>query len=318
MLSLPDLKEKRVVFIPSDGKLENSLKFRNNNISLYREGKLINKVSCHLVISVYILGECTITSQLVKKLKSYGISLFMLDNSLKAYAMIMSEAEGNYIIRGKQYRADKNSELNLAKILISNKVTNQYRLMKVLQHKPDKVAYESTLKSIEVAKDDKSILGLEGNYSSIYFKTIFGEYEWYRRAPRTKEDLSNLLLDIGYTYMFNFVDSLLLLFGFDTYKGVYHKLFFQRKSLSCDIMEPFRPLIDRQLVKSYNLGQIDPKDFGFKNGSYYLKSWEHHKKYSNMWFELIMDNREEIYNYVLSYYRYIQDQEKYPKPEYIL
>ena len=58
---------------------------------------------------------------------------------------------------------------------------------------------------------------------------------------------------------FNCMDSLLRLYGFDTYKGFYHKLFFQRKSLACDVMEPFRCVIDKQILKAFNLGQIDEK-----------------------------------------------------------
>ena len=52
-------------------------------------------------------------------------------------------------------------------------------------------------------------------------------------------------MDIGYTYLFNFIDALLRLYGFDTYLGFYHKEFYQRKSLVCDVVEPFRCIIDK-------------------------------------------------------------------------
>lgn len=318
MLSLPDLKEKKIIFIPAFGKLENVLKFRNNNLCLYREGKLINKVSCHIIISVYIIGEFTLTSQLIKKLKSYGISIFMLNQSFQCYAQIMSEAEGNFKLREIQYTASEKFELDLAKIIIANKVGNQYSLLKSKKLRPDKGTFQSTLSAIESVTDFKSLLGIEGNYSSIYFRSLFKEVGWFRRAPRTKEDIPNLMLDIGYTYLFNFVDSLLLLFGFDTYKGVYHKLFFQRKSLSCDLLEPLRPLVDRELIKAYNLKKINEKEFSFKNGSFYFKTSELQKKYTWIWFNLIIDHKEEIYEYVLSYYRYVQDQKKYSKPQFLI
>ena len=75
-----------------------------------------------------------------------------------------------------------------------------------------------------------TLLGVEGNYSKYFFKTYLVPAGWRRRAPRTKEDIPNLLMDIGYTYLFNFIDSLLRLHGFDTYKGYYHKLFFDDKA----------------------------------------------------------------------------------------
>lgn len=40
-----------------------------------------------------------------------------------------------------------------------------------------------------------------------------------------KCDPLNTLMDIGYTYLFNFADAHLRLYGFDTYMGVYHQVF---------------------------------------------------------------------------------------------
>jgi CRISP-associated protein Cas1 len=314
MLSLPDLEQKRIVFIPSYGKIENILKIRNNNICLYRDGKLQNKISCAIVISLYIVGEFTLTSKMIKKLKEYGISIFMLNHSFAQYADIMAVAEGNYKLRSLQYKITKKRELELAKIIISNKIINQFSLLKQYKRSPDKELYKNSLEQLQRAKTLKSILGIEGNYASYYFSALFDKVGWYRRAPRTKEDIPNFMLDIGYTYLFNFVDSLLKLFGFDTYKGIYHQLFFQRKSLACDIMEPFRSLVDKQLIKSYNLKQINEKDFGYRNGSFYFKKYEFQKKYSRIWFDLIMDNKKEIYQYVLDYYRYFMNSEKYKSP----
>ena len=95
--------------------------------------------------------------------------------------------------------------------------------------------------------------------------------DWMGRYPRTKIDKNNLLLDMGYTFLFHFLEALLLLYGFDIYEGFYHRRFYQRKSLVCDIEEPFRAIIDEAMRKSFNLGQIKNSDFGFTNGQYFLK-----------------------------------------------
>ena len=95
--------------------------------------------------------------------------------------------------------------------------------------------------------------------------------DWIGRYPRTKIDKNNLLLDMGYTFLFHFLKALLLLYGFDIYEGFYHRRFYQRKSLVCDIEEPFRAIIDEAMRKSFNLGQIKDSDFGFANGQYFLK-----------------------------------------------
>ena len=55
--------------------------------------------------------------------------------------------------------------------------------------------------------DNNELLGIEGNFSSIYFKKHFESIGWNNRAPQAREDIPNLLLDIGYTYLFNYVDD---------------------------------------------------------------------------------------------------------------
>ena len=114
-----------------------------------------------------------------------------------------------------------------------------------------------------------SLLGLEGSASRVYFPQIFNNVNWKGRKPRIKNDYINSTLDIGYTMLFNIVDSLLRLYGFDVYQGVYHKEFYMRKSLACDLMEPMRPLIDFKVRKAINLKQCKQEDFKV----YYNSQW---------------------------------------------
>lgn len=318
MLSLPDFKEKKIVMVGNYGNEANELKFRNSNICLYKNGEFVNQISCHTVFCVFIIGECTLTSVLIKQLKLHGISVFLLNYSLQAYAEVVSLAEGNYVLRDKQYKLTPAEALDFSKMIIRNKIKNQHRMLQLVKKVPDKKRLQLTLEKLEAADNQSSLLGIEGNYSKYYFDKAFGNLGWYRRAPRTKEDINNLLLDMGYTFLFNYIDALLRLFGFDTYKGFYHQLFFQRKSLSCDIEEPFRALVDHQLIKSHNLGQINEKDFKFVKGAYRIKDYKLQKKYTYIWFNLIMEHKEQIYNYVLDFYRFFLNRSKYKKPEFKL
>ena len=316
MLSLPDFEEKKILFIYAQKDIESQLKFGNSNLKLYRNGKIENQISLHLLIAIFIIGEFTITSYLIRKFREYGISLFMINNSYKVYGYINAEAEGNTELRSIQYKLEKEKELEFSKILIANKVSNQALLISSYLKQKVPFVKKTILKSIEDMDSGESLLGIEGNVAKKYFKQVFNEQKWYRRAPTTKEDVPNMLLDIGYTFLFNFCDSLLRLFGFDTYKGFYHKLYFQRKSLSCDIMEPLRVIIDKALLRAYSLNRIDEKDFKFKNGSFQFKDWEVQKKYLGIFSNAIMKNKDEIYQYVLDWYRYYHDQAKYSKPNF--
>ena len=179
--------------------------------------------------------------------------------------------------------------------------------MKSLRYKTSKEKsniekINSYTNKVDLIKNSNELLGIGGSVSKIYFETYFKNLNFKGRKPRCKTDIFNLLLDIGYYYLFNFIDANLELYGFDNFYGFYHKLFFQRKSLVCDIIEPFRGIIDRRIRKSYNLKQIDNNNFYLKNGQYYIKQ-KYNKKYSNIFLKEILLYKEQIFIYIQKYYR---------------
>lgn len=314
MLTLPDFKEKQVLFIQTSRNVSNKIKFQNDNIVFTKDDSVVNRASCHKVFAVFIIGDISITSELMKKGLAYGVSFFFLKNNFEVYAAINSAAEGNYLLRMRQYEQTPEEELFIAKQIVRNKVTNQMGLLKARKVGRQFLEKEEGIMSaIENAQNHESLLGMEGNASKEFFGAYFGPIGWSWRMPRVKADVPNFLLDIGYTMMFNFVDALLRLYGFDTYKGCYHKLFFQRKSLACDIVEPFRSLIDREVLKMHTLKRIQEKDFALKDGKLTL-SFEHSAKYAQAFLEQIMDNREEVYKYVQGFYRFVMNAETNPFP----
>jgi CRISPR-associated protein Cas1 len=322
MMTLPDFREKQLLFIAGSDIKENNLSFKNENICLSREGKIINQLSCHKTLALFVTGECTLTSVLIRKCARYGVSLFLLRDNFECYADIVAEAAGNYILRIKQYHLGPEQELHIAKAIVQNRIETQYALLKERSlAQPDWL--EKKLQSVAAATNGESLLGCEGSTTKEFYASYFKEMKWYRRLPRAKVDINNVLLDIGYTFMFNMANTLLSLFGFDTYKGVYHKLFFQRKSLACDIMEPLRCIIERQLLKSYNLKQIDPKDF-IQQKDVWLLSYENQKKYTTIFANAIMERKEDIFNFIRSYYYHILNEtdappeHQKPLPKFIL
>ncbi len=315
MLTLNDFKEKRILYVQAEYGHDNLLQLTNDNIRFLRDGEAVNQMSCHNVFAVFIIGEMSITTALIKKLIEQGISIFFLNQNLRVKATAMAEAEGNFLLRERQYTCV--NELTIAAAIVLNKINSQEAVLKKSKEEYNKQVFINARAMLQKVNDNKQLLGIEGNVGKTYFQAIFAGIGWHRRAPQTKEDIPNLLLDIGYTYLLNYCDSLLRLFGFDTYKGYYHQLFFQRQSLTCDVMEPMRPLIDHQILKSYNLKQIKEKDFIFKNGRFEFKEgFKTSKIYSAIFLEVIHGNNEKIYTYILSFYRYIMDDTKYKFPEF--
>lgn len=318
MLTLPDFKEKQLLFIQTSRNVSNKLRFQNDNIVFTKDDAVVDRASCHKVFAVFIIGDISITSELMKKGLEYGVSFFFLKNNFELYATINSAAEGNYLLRMRQYEQKPEEELFIAKQIVRNKITNQLGLLKA--RKVGRQFFEKEngiMSAIDGAQNHDSLLGIEGNASKEFFGAYFEPIGWSWRQPRVKADVPNFLLDIGYTMMFNFIDALLRLYGFDTYKGCYHKLFFARKSLACDIVEPFRSLIDKEVLKTHTLKRIQEKDFALKGGKFTL-SFEHSSKYAQIFLEAIMSNREEIYTYVQGFYRFIMNGENNPFPVFTI
>lgn len=319
MMQFPDFEEKQILFIESfDTK---NINFENDNLVI-KEWKVIkNKVSLHKIFTIFLIWETTISSVFIRKIQDFGITLVMLKKNLLPYLVIGNETEGNYLLRKKQYEKTDEEMLFMAKELILLKTRNQLSLLKWFRNKEDEIKLEikriqDIIEKIPKSETYENLLGYEWNISKIFFWTYFWSIWWQKRAPRTKIDIQNLLLDIWYTYLFHFIEALLRLYWFDNYYWIYHRTWYQRKSLALDIMEPFRCLIDKALLKSYNLGKINEKDFKFQNWQYILP-WNEAKKYTSIFLYVIMDNKKEMFDFVKDYYKFFMKwKEKFP--EYII
>jgi len=314
MLSLPDFKQKQILFIRPEDGIENKIRFHNENIVFLKNGKVDNRASCHKVFAVFILGNISITSELIRQCRYFGITFFFLKPNFSCYAAINAVAEGNCLLRMRQYSVSRDEELMISKNIVLNKIRNQFSLLKSRKLSMPHKSEEEIIQMIKDASGIDVLRGIEGNISRDFFGIYFKSIDWHARMPRVKPDIPNFLLDMSYTFLFNFADALACLFGFDVYKGFYHQLFFQRKSLICDIIEPFRSIMDREVLKMHNLGIVDFNDFKVKDGKIILKSFKNRHKYVFVFAETLMKNKESIYTYIRGLYRFLMncDRNKFP------
>lgn len=316
MLSTNDFKEKQILFIESfDTK---NISFDNDNLMIKEWDKIKSKTSLYKIFAIFLIWETTITSVLIRKFQEFGITLVLLKKNLLPYLVIWSETEGNFVLRKKQYEKTDEEMLEIAKNIIRLKTKNQLTLLKAIRWKDLELKGDITkiwgiITKIDSVEDYESLLWYEGNVSKMFFTNYFKEIGWNRRSPRAKNDVKNLLMDIGYTYLFHYIEALLRLYGFDNYYWVYHRTWYQRKSLALDLMEPFRCIVDKTILKAYNLGQINEKDFKFQNWQYILP-WENSRKYNKIFFDELLRYKLEMFNFVKEYYKYfMKGRDKFPE-----
>ena len=281
--------------------------------------KTLTKLPFQKILALFVIGHISITTPLIEKCKKFNVALVVMKPNLRPVFFWSSSAEANYLLRQKQFTFDKN-DISIAKILIRNKIENQLLLLEKTRMK-DKLTEDAKEKCckalvyIRNVNDYNKLMGVEGLVSKFFFNAYFQQNYWVARKPRAKTDAINTTLDIGYTILFNYIESFIRMFGFDLYIGVYHRLWFKRKSLVCDIMEPFRCLIDNQVRKAFNRGQFKESDFQIVKHEYKLKI-EKNGDYYKMFYEILIDRKMEVFKYVQSYYRcFMQEKsiDNYPK-----
>lgn len=305
MLTRPELDSKQLLVIAVEPGRESRLRVKNKNIVYEKDGELVNQCSLSRVLHLMIIGDISITTNLIRDLNDHGISVCLLKNNLAPYANFGFETQANFLLRGQQYRLTAQQNLQIAKYIVADKIHNQATLLRRIS--ADDAQLIKYMQDAINATDAKVLLGIEGSASKQFFGDYYEQYGWVRRSPRTKEDILNFMLDIGYTVLFNFVDAVCRHFGLDTYKGVYHTQFFARKSLVCDLMEPFRCLIDNRTRTALSLKIITPDIF--QQGKYGIYTdWLSSSKITRLYAEEVMDNRLQIFNYIQSFYKYIMDQ----------
>ena len=87
----------------------------------------------------------------------------------------------------------------------------------------------------------------EGHAARIYFNTLFGN-----DFSREQDSDINAALDYGYTLILSMFAREIVLSGCMTQFGLKHANQFNHFNLASDIMEPFRPIIDRIVYENRN------------------------------------------------------------------
>ena len=261
--------EMRTIFVVNCIEHDRSLRVNSGELMLEEiEGdkkKTLTKFPFQKLLALFIIGHITVTTPLIDKCKKHGVALVVMKPNLRPVFFWANSAEANYLLRKRQFEYST-EDLSIAKCIVYNKVLNQKAALAKTRKKDSYT--EDAIKQCDAAlvtlpdvDEYNQLMGLEGMVAKTYFSAYYQNQNWRGRHPRMKSDVLNVTLDIGYSILFNFMESFIRMFGFDLYVGVYHRLWFKRKSLVCDLMEPFRCIIDHAALLAFNRKQFSEKDF---------------------------------------------------------
>ena len=88
------------------------------------------------------------------------------------------------------------------------------------------------------------ITNREGHAAKVYFNALFG-----KDFSRSDNNAINASLNYGYSVLLSAFNREIVTSGFLTQLGIFHSNTFNSFNLSCDFMEPFRPLVDRVVLR---------------------------------------------------------------------
>lgn len=224
--------DMRSIFIVNCIEHNRSLRVSNGELLLEDNNngkyKTLTKFPFQKLFALFIIGHISITTPIIEKCKRFGVALVVMKPNLRPVLYISDTAEANFLLRKRQYSFPEN-DISIGKLLVKNKITNQMAALSKTRKRDIKTIAsielcQTVIASINDVDDYNELMGLEGVISKSFFTAYFQGHNWTGRHPRMKTDPLNVTLDIGYTILFNFVESFVRLFGFDIYVGVYHRM----------------------------------------------------------------------------------------------
>ena len=171
----------------------------------------------------------------------------------------------------EQIQWKKTSKETLWQKIVENKILNQSLLLKKIKSSKNKILLSYI---DEIQPGDKT--NREGHAAKVYFNELFG-----KNFSRNDNNNISAALNYGYAVLLSTIKKEIVSNGYLTQLGIHHKNEFNEFNLTCDIMEPFRIIIDnfvyynqnREFDSSYKLDIVNifNNDFKYSGKKYILK-----------------------------------------------
>ena len=178
----------------------------------------------------------SISSYLLKELSDNKINIIFCDDKHNPYGELRSfysrHNSSKKILEQVKWTIKEKDAL-WQKIVI-NKIINQALLLKKIKSKQHNLVASYI---DEVTIGDKT--NREGHAAKVYFNALFG-----KGFVRGNNDKINASLNYGYAILLSTISKEIVNNGYLTQLGIHHKNEFNPYNLACDLMEPFRMIID--------------------------------------------------------------------------
>ena len=178
----------------------------------------------------------SISSYLLKELSDNKINIIFCDEKHNPFGELKSFYSRHNSSKKilEQIKWKNGSKDSLWKEIVKNKITNQALFLNKIKSENYNLVFSYVN---EVKIGDKT--NREGHAAKVYFNSLFG-----KKFVRNDDDKINAALNYGYAVLLSSINKEVINNGYLTQLGIHHKNEFNDFNLSCDLMEPFRIIID--------------------------------------------------------------------------
>ena len=260
----------RTIVITERCKLD--LRYNNMNIRKNESLKQVN--ISEIGVLIIESTSVSITSALLSELMKNKIKVIFCDETHNPESELIPYYGGydsSERIKSQIFWDDEIKE-NLWTLIVSEKIRKQMEVLKYFNLKEYKL-----LENYMFQVEHFDSTNREGHAAKVYFNSLFGVN--FNRDD--KENVINMALDYGYSILLSLFNREVVSNGYTTNIGLFHRNKFNPFNLSCDLMEPFRPLVDKLVVEmgidnfgtdeKRNLQQLLSTQLYIKNKEYYLQ-----------------------------------------------
>lgn len=231
----------RLVIVDTHSKLEYSLGYLVFRTPDETKRILLDEIHTLLIQSTAV----SITASLINELNIHKIKVIFCDEKknpscelLPYYQSHITSKRINEQINWTAKTSDK-----VWQRIVEEKIKNQSKTLK----RCGKIEASQLLEGYAKEVLPGDVTNREGHAAKVYFNNMF-----YHKFTRDDDSEVNAYLNYGYTILLSQFNRTIVAAGFLTQIGIHHKNEFNEFNFSCDLIEPFRFLVDEKANKIKN------------------------------------------------------------------
>ncbi|MBI2497544.1 MAG: type I-C CRISPR-associated endonuclease Cas1 [Opitutae bacterium] len=278
--------------------LQNTLYLLTPGLSLRRDGLALRvehekqlklSLPVHNLESVFVFGADTYVSPSAMRLCwEHGASVCFFTDWGRLEARVEGVPQGSMLLRRAQHAAAASPTRSaaLARAFVAGKLHNtRWLLSRSARDAADgedrdllravAEAHAHLLRELARTPDDIDIIrGTEGRAAALHFEVFHRHrrpalragFPFDGRSRRPPRDALNCLLSFLYALLRHDCVSALTAAGLDPFAGYLHADRSGRESLALDLMEEFRPWVERLALTLVNRGELKVGQFALREG----------------------------------------------------